>query len=118
MTRYLMSVYYPAGALAPSSDELARITAEVDRVHAELQAAGAWVFGGGLHEPSTATVVHVRGGDVLTTDGPYAETKEVLGGLSVIEVADLDAALAWGEKLSQATTCPIEVRPFHGGQAG
>ena len=113
MTRYLMSVYYPAGSTPPSPDELTRITAEVDRVHSELQNAGAWVFGGGLHHPSTATVVHARGGDVLTTDGPFAETREVLGGFSVIDVSDLDEALAWGEKLSRATTCPIEVRPFH-----
>ena len=113
MTRYLMSVYYPAGAEPPGPDTLARIAADVDHVHAELQQAGAWVFGGALHHPTTATVVHARGGDVLTTDGPYAETREVLGGFSVIEVTDLDAALAWGEKLSQATTCPIEVRPFH-----
>lgn len=118
MTRYLMSVYYPAGSSPPTPDELTRIAADVDRVHAELQEAGAWVFGGALHHPTTATVVHVRGGDVLTTDGPYAETKEVLGGFSVIEAADLDAALAWGEQLARATTCPIEVRPFEGDQDG
>jgi hypothetical protein len=112
MTRYLLSVYYPADAVQPPPDELARIVAEVGRVHGELQAAGAWVFGGGLHEPSTATVIHTRGGQVLTSDGPYVETKEQLGGFSVIDVADLDAALGWADKMSSATTCPIEVRPF------
>lgn len=112
MTQYLLSVYYPADATQPSPEELAQIGEDVAAVHAELESAGAWVFGGGLHDPSTSTVVHVRGGDVLTTDGPYAETKEQLGGFSVIDVADLDAALAWAEKTSRATTCPIEVRPF------
>ena len=112
MTRYLLSVYYPAGSVQPPPEELERIVADVGRVHGELQSAGAWVFGGGLHEPSTATVVHARGGQVLTTDGPYVETKEQLGGFSVIDVKDLDAALAWADRMSQATTCPIEVRPF------
>jgi len=112
MTRYLLSVYYPADAVQPPPDELAVIVANVGQVHTALQEAGAWVFGGGLHEPGTATVVHARGGNVVTTDGPYVETKEQLGGFSVIDVADLDAALVWADKMSAATTCPIEVRPF------
>jgi hypothetical protein len=112
MTRYLLSVYYPADAVQPPPDELAHIVAAVGRVHGDLQAAGAWVFGGGLHEAGTATVVHTREGRVLTTDGPYVESKEQLGGFSVIDVADLDAALAWADRMSEATTCPIEVRPF------
>ena len=112
MTKYLLSVYYDEGTPHPSPDELKQIVANVDAVHRALQAEGAWVFGGGLHEPSTATVVRVRGGDVLTTDGPFVETKEQLGGFSVIDVADLDAALEWARQTSEATTCPIEVRPF------
>ena len=112
MTQYLLSVYYDEGSVQPRADELARIVTNVDAVHNELRAAGAWVFGGGLHEATTATVVRARNGQVVTTDGPFAETKEQLGGFSIIEVADLDAALAWAQKLSDATTCPIEVRPF------
>ncbi len=112
MPKYLLSVWYPPDATQPSPDELARIHEDVTAVHAELETAGAWVFGGGLHEASTATVVTVRGGDVLVTDGPFAETKEQLGGFSVIDVADLDAALSWADKTSRATGCPIEVRPF------
>lgn len=115
MTQYLLSVYYPEGSEQPPPEELAEIGTDVQAVHEELMAAGAWVFGGGLHDASTATVVRVRGGEVLTTDGPFAETKEQLGGFSVIDVADLDAALAWAEKVSKATTCPIEVRPFQHG---
>ena len=77
-----------------------------------MKAAGAWVFSGGLHAPSTATVVRVRDGEVLMTDGPFAEGKEYIGGLTIIEAPDLDAALAWARKAARATTLPIEVRPF------
>ena len=114
MTQYMMSVWYPADAERPGPDELARITRDVGNVHEQLRAEGAWLFGGGLHEPSSATVVQARDGRAVTTDGPFVETKEVLGGFSVIEVADLDDALMWAERMSQATTCPIEVRPLHG----
>ncbi|MFA9429335.1 YciI family protein [Egicoccus sp. AB-alg2] len=112
MTRYLLSVCYPADRLPPAPEELSRIATDTERVHDAMVVAGVWVFGGALHDPGTATVVTVRGGDVLITDGPFVETKEQIGGFSVIEVPDLDAALRWGEQVSLATTCPIEVRPF------
>jgi hypothetical protein len=112
MTRYLMSVCYPEGSTAPSPDELETIARDVTEVHRQLAAEGAWVFGGGLHDPTTATVDTTRGGSALTTDGPFVETKEQIGGLSIIDVPDLDAALRWAERMSAATTCPIEVRPF------
>lgn len=115
MPHYLLSIIYPPDAVPPTEAELETITADVEAFHAELQAAGAWVFGGGLHEPSTATVVRADGDDVLTTDGPFAESKEVLGGLSIITAPDLDAALAWAEKAARATTVPVEVRPFQHG---
>ena len=82
-------------------------------MNTELKLADAWVFAGGLHAPSTATVVRAAGDDVLTTDGPFTEGKEHLGGFTIITAPDLDAALAWGEKLTRATTLPVEVRPFH-----
>ena len=112
MSRYLMSVCHPAGAMPPGPAELEHIMEDVAEVRSQLRAEGAWVFGGGLHEPSTATVVTSRDGTVVTTDGPFIDTKEVIGGLSIIDVADLDAALRWGERMAEATTCPIEVRPF------
>lgn len=112
MTQYMLSVWYPADADQPAPDDLERIIGDVEAVHRQLQDEGSWVFGGGLHDPSTATVVTARGGRAVTTDGPFVETKEVLGGFSVIEVEDLDAALRWAERMSEATTCPIEVRPF------
>ena len=79
-----------------------------------MRAAGAWVFSDGLLPPETATVLRPREGEVLVTDGPYAEGKEHLGGFTIVDVPDLDAALEWGRRLALATTLPIEVRPFAG----
>jgi hypothetical protein len=113
MKQYLLSVYQPDGP-APPPEQLERINRDLDAVNQELRAAGAWVFAGGLHPPSTATVVRTRGGEVLTTDGPFAEGKEHIGGFTIVKAPDLDAALAWARKLARATTLPIEVRPFQG----
>ncbi|GLW12035.1 hypothetical protein Misp01_71630 [Microtetraspora sp. NBRC 13810] len=113
MKHYLLSIQQPdGGPLAPEA--LEPIMRDVEAVNRELRAAGAWVFAGGLHEAATATVVRVRDGEVLTTDGPYVEAKEHVGGLTVIRAADLDAALDWAGRLSRATTLPVEVRPFQG----
>ena len=114
MKQYLLSVYQPDGP-TPPPEVLERIGRDLDALNQELKAAGAWVFAGGLHPPSTATVVRVKDGEVLTTDGPFAEGKEHLGGVTIIEAPDLDAALDWGRRLARATTLPIEVRPFQGG---
>jgi hypothetical protein len=91
---------------------------DVDAVRQEMQAAGVWVFSGGLHPPSTATVVRMRDGEALLTDGPFAEGKEHVGGFTIVKAPDLDAALEWGRKLARATTLPVEVRPFHGEAEG
>jgi hypothetical protein len=111
MKLYLLSIYQPDGD-PPPPEVLDPIMRDVEAVSAELRAAGAWVFAGGLHPPSTATVLRLEGGDVLTTDGPYTEGKEHLGGFTVIRAPDLDAALEWGRKLARAITLPIEVRPL------
>jgi hypothetical protein len=108
---YLLSVYQPDGE-PPPPPVLERIMRDVHAVRDEMKAAGVWVFAGGLHPPDTATVVRLRDGETITTDGPFAEGKEHIGGFSVIEAPDLDAALEWGRKLARATTLPIEVRPF------
>ena len=79
---------------------------DVDVFNEELKAKGAWVFAGGLHPADTATVVRVKDGEVLTTDGPFAETKEQLGGFWIIEAPDLDAALAWAAKGAAACQGP------------
>jgi hypothetical protein len=113
MKQYLLSVYQPE-APVPPPEVMEKISRDLDALNRELEAAGAWVFAGGLHPPSTATVVRATDGEVLTTDGPFAEGKEHIGGVTIIRAPDLDAALEWGRKLARATTLPIEVRPFQG----
>jgi hypothetical protein len=112
MRQYLLSVHMIEGEPAPAEEEMQRAYKAVDAFNAEVQAAGNWVFAGGLHPPATATVVRSQGGQVVTTDGPFAETKEQLGGFWVITAPDLDAALAWAAKGSEACGQPVEVRPF------
>ncbi|MDQ4125271.1 MAG: YciI family protein [Actinomycetota bacterium] len=110
MTQYLLSVHHDYAA--PLPDDMEQIFKDVDAFNHKLMDSGAWVFGGGLEEPSTATVVRAQDGDVLTTDGPFAEAKEHLGGFWVIEAPDLDAALALASEATVACRNPIEVRPF------
>jgi hypothetical protein len=111
MKRYLLSIYQPDGD-PPPPEVLTKIMRDVGAVIAETKTAGAWVFNGPLHPPSTATVLRLENGEVLTTDGPFAEGKEHIGGFVIVRAADLDAALEWGRKLARAVTLPIEVRPF------
>jgi len=112
MKEYLLSIYQPDGP-PPSSIDLERIMRDVRAVRQEMKTAGAWVFAGGLHPASTATVVRVKDGESLMTDGPYTEGKEHLGGLCIVRAEDLDAALEWGRKLACAIApLPIEVRPL------
>ena len=112
MKQYLLAVHMVEGEATPSEEEIQQAYQAVDAFNAELQSAGAWVFAGGLHPPTTATVVRVRNGEALTTDGPFAETKEQLGGFWVVKAPDLDAALEWATKGSAACGRPVEVRPF------
>jgi hypothetical protein len=112
MKQYLLAVHSVEGAPVPSHEEIQKSFAQVDAVNRQLQDAGAWVFAGGLFPPSSATVVRVENGATTMTDGPFAETKEQLGGFWVIAAEDLDAALAWAEKCSAACMGPVEVRPF------
>jgi hypothetical protein len=112
MTQYLLSVYMVEGEPTPTEEETQQAYKDVDAFNAELQAKGVWVFAGGLHPADTATVVKVDDGEVLTTDGPFAETKEQIGGFWIITADDLDAALAWAAKGSEACKAPVEVRPF------
>jgi len=115
MPQYLLTVVEPTGEGQPEPEALARIIEDVTVVDQEMRAAGVWVFAGGLYPPDRATVLRPKGDEVLLTDGPFAEGKEHVGGFSIIEAPDLDAALEWGRKLARATTLPIEVRPFRDG---
>jgi hypothetical protein len=110
MTQYLVSFYQPDGPV-PAPEVLAKISADLDALRRELSAAGGWVFSAGLHPPDTATVLRQAGGQVLVTDGPFTEGKEHLGGFTIIDAPDLDAAIGWGRKFARATTLPVEIRP-------
>ena len=111
MKTYLLSILQPDGP-PPPPEVLGKVMRDVGALVAETKAAGAWVFNGGLCPPSTATVVRLQAGDLLTTDGPYAEGKEHVGGFLVLKAHDLDGALEWARKFARAITLPIEVRPF------
>jgi hypothetical protein len=115
MRQYLLSIYQPDGD-PPPPEVLEPIMRNLDALNEEIKAAGAWVFAAGLHPPSTATVLRAGDtGDVLLTDGPFAEGKEHLGGFTIVRAPDLDAALVWGRKLAQVLSpLAIEVRPLHG----
>jgi hypothetical protein len=113
MKQYLLSVYHAEDATAELSPaEMEPIFRDVNALNAEMQKAGAWVFAGGLHPTSTASVVREQNGEVLTTDGPFVEGKEYIGGFWVIKAPDLDAALDWSRKATRACRQPVEVRPF------
>jgi hypothetical protein len=112
MPQYLLTVVEPSTGPIPEGASIEQIMKDVGAVDQDMRDTGVWVFAGGLHQPSTATVLRPTDGDVLTTDGPFAEGKEHVGGFSIIDVEDLDAALDWGRRLARATTLPIEVRPF------
>jgi hypothetical protein len=114
MKQYLLSVYQPDGD-PPPPEVLDPIMRRLDALNQELKAAGAWVFTAGLLPPDTSTVIRVRNGAVLMTDGPYAEGKEHVGGFTIIRAPDLDAALGWGRRMAEAIgVLPIEVRPLDG----
>src|SRR5580700_1177620 len=112
VTQYMLSVYNIDGDPTPTPEVLEASGRDVDALNAEMVTAGAWVFAGGLHDRSTASVVRVKDGAVVTTDGPFAEAKEHIGGFWVIKADDLDAALAWARKATVACISPVEVRPF------
>jgi hypothetical protein len=111
MNLYLLSVIEPDGP-RPPPEFLAKVMRDVAVFERDIKAAGAWVFNGALHPPSSATLVRVKQGEELLTDGPFAEGKEHIGGFMIIRAPDLDAALSWAKKMARAIPLPIEVRPF------
>jgi hypothetical protein len=112
MTQYLLSVHNVEGEAPPAPAVQQERYQSVDLLNAELQSTGTWVFAGGLHPADTATVVSRPQGELLMTDGPFVEGKEHIGGFWVIEANDLDSALAWAAKATDACGAPVEVRPF------
>ena len=115
MTQYLLSVHMVDGEPEPPADVIEQMYKEVDIFNDEVKAEGCWVFAGGLHPADTATVVRAIDGEVVTTDGPFVEAKEHLGGFWIVEAPDLDAALALAARGSKACQAPVEVRPFQDG---
>jgi hypothetical protein len=114
MPQYLLSTYRVAGQerepMTPEQMQEAMRCAEA--VETEMRASGAFVYSGRLHDPDTSTVVRSAGGEVVTTDGPFVETKEFLAGFYIVEASDLDSALAWAAKAADGLGIAIEVRPF------
>ena len=116
MPLYMLAAHTRDGAEgSPMTAEEQQASWErIQTIETEMKSKGAWVFSARLHDPDTATVVRMSNGQILTTDGPFAESKDHLGGFYVIEAADLDGALAWGARVTEAIGSPIEVRPFAG----
>ncbi len=115
MPQYLLSVHGDEAEVAKlqaNEEFVQQMYADVDKVNQRMIAEGVFVFGGGLHPSSTATVVRAKDGDIITTDGPYIEAKEMLGGFWIIKAPDLDAALTWAKDATVACQAPVEVRPF------
>ncbi len=104
--QYLLLIYLPAEPVAEPATHGAWM--EYTR---QLAESGARVAGDALKGPETAQTVRVRDGETLVTDGPFAETKEMLGGYYLIDVPDLDAALGWAARISSAGYGSVEVRP-------
>jgi hypothetical protein len=114
MNQYLLSTFMVEGEVpgAPDPQEMQAFMQRVIALEEEMERSGTFVFGGALHGPDAATVVRHGDGEVLMTDGPFAEAKEHIAGFYIINADDLDAALAWADKVADATNHPIEVRPF------
>ena len=113
MKQFLLSVHYVEGQPTPDAETIQQMYKDVEAYNQELRDNGQWVFGCGLEPPNIATVVREQDGQIVTTDGPFPEAKEHLGGFWVIEAADLDAALALAADASRACRGKVEVRPFH-----
>lgn len=114
MSQYLLSVHHTPddSALQRSPEEMQPVFEAVEAFNQDLMDRGAWVFAGGLQPIEAATTVDNTGAEAIVTDGPFAESKEWMGGFWVIEAADLDAALAWASQGSKACAGKVEVRPF------
>jgi hypothetical protein len=106
--RYMLLIYVDPEASPQGDTEVPKWAA----LSEEMAAAGVILGGDPLEGAETATTVRVRGGQQLTTDGPFAETKELLGGYYMIDVDDLDQALSWAAKMPNLTYGSVEVRPI------
>lgn len=113
MRLYALNMIQPVGE-KPPPEELEKVMEELSVIRRDLEAEEKWVFGKPLHGPEASTMVQLKGGEVVATDGPWTEGKEFIGGLVIVEVEDLDAALKIAARYTRATGLPMEVRPFQG----
>ncbi|TDC74961.1 YciI family protein [Actinomadura sp. 7K507] len=111
MTLYALNVIQPAG-WKPPPEVLETVMAELGVVRRDLESQEAWVFGKALQGPEASTMVRLRGDEVVAADGPWAEGEEFIGGLVIVQVEDLDAALQVAARYTRVTGLPVEVRPF------
>ena len=116
MPQYMLSVQMTTGEPQEpmTEDQQRQGYARIAGLEAEMEAAEAFVFSARLSQPSEAKVVRRGAGRPKSTDGPFAETKEHLGGFYLIEAPDVEAAVAWASRVSDAIDAPIEVRPLAG----
>lgn len=112
MPQFLVAIHHPDN-YDPSVSENEAMRRDIDALNDEMVAAGVRVFVGGLHSAKSAKSLVAKAGEVLSTNGPYLQTNEHVGGLWVLEVANEDDALAWGSKAAVACRAPVEVRAFH-----
>jgi hypothetical protein len=111
MPQYMLLIYGPQGGGPQTPDELAAQHDAWMRVTQEMIEAGVHAGGNALEAIDTATTVRVRGGETVVSDGPFADTKELLGGYYILDVPDLDSALSWAARLPNVTYGSVEVRP-------
>ena len=109
--KYALLIYGPETGVEPTPEQLAQVMDAYNAFTKAVNDQGAYLGGEALEDSTTASTVRVRDGQVLTSDGPFAETKEVLGGFYLLECANLDEALSWAAQIPGAKSGSIEVRP-------
>ncbi len=112
MTKYMLTVHGTVDDPVIDPETLQSMFEDVDRVNKRMEDAGVWVFGGGLEPIDVSTTVDNTGTEAIVTDGPFAESKEWVGGFWILDLPDLDAALQWATDASKACGGKVEVRPF------
>ena len=112
MTKYMLAVHGTVDDPEFDLEAMQPVFEAVDKVNNKMKEAGVWVFGGGLEPIDVSTTVDNTGDEPIVTDGPFAESKEWIGGFWILDVPDLDAALQWATEASKACAGKVEVRPF------
>jgi hypothetical protein len=112
MTQYMLAVHGTVDDPDLDPEAMQTTFDAVDVVNKKMMDAGIWVFAGGLEAIDVSTTVDNTGDQPIVTDGPFAESKEWIGGFWILELPDLDAALQWATEASKACDGKVEVRPF------